>query len=56
MAKKVVHKLNAYTWAGRRAECALTSEWLSDTEDWNRATCPECLALRAYSDLIEVTR
>ncbi len=43
---KPVHKLNAYTWAGRRAECAVTSEGLNDTDDWNKVTCPECLAAR----------
>ena len=27
-APEIVHRLNAFTWAGRRAECALTSEFL----------------------------
>lgn len=46
MTAKPVHKLNAYTWAGRRAECAVTSEGLNDTDDWSEVTCAECLALR----------
>ena len=41
-----VHKLNAYTWAGRRAECAVTSERLNDAQDWGEVTCPECLSVR----------
>ena len=45
-AKAVVHKLNAYTFLGRRAECAVTSERLNDTEDWSKVTCTECLAAR----------
>ena len=41
--KKIVHKLNAYTFLGRRMECALTGDHYLDTEDWAKVTCPECL-------------
>jgi len=52
MARRpVVHKLNAYTFLGRRAECALTSEWLNDTDSWDEVTCPDCLASRATQEV-----
>jgi hypothetical protein len=48
--QSVVHLLNAYTWAGRRAECAVTSEGLNDTEDRAKVTCPDCLDALAALD------
>lgn len=44
--KPDVHKLNAYTFLGRRMECALTGDHYADTEDWDKVTCPDCRALR----------
>lgn len=41
-----IHKVNAYTWAGRRAECAVTSEFLPSVQGWDGVTCTDCLATR----------
>jgi len=41
--REPVHKLNAYTWLGRRMECALTGDHYVDTDDWGRVTCADCL-------------
>jgi hypothetical protein len=43
----VMHRLDAYTWAGRRATCALTSEWLRCSKVEAEVTCPRCLAALA---------
>lgn len=46
-AWEVIHKVNAYTWAGRRAECAVTAEFLPSVQGWEGVTCERCLAARA---------
>lgn len=48
--REVIHKVNAYTWAGRRAECALTSEFLPSVQGWEGVTCVDCLAVKATDD------
>lgn len=40
---EVVHKLIAYTFFGRRGECAVTEEFLPSVNDWDYVTCPACL-------------
>lgn len=42
--KPPVHLLNAYTWAGRRGACGLTSEALDAAHDRAEVTCAACLA------------
>ncbi|GAC1521653.1 MAG: hypothetical protein NVS3B1_06130 [Marmoricola sp.] len=53
-APEIIHKVNAYTWAGRRAECALTSEFLPSVQGWDGVTCPDCLAQNAASETRDV--
>lgn len=53
--RKVVHLVNAYTWAGRRGWCGLTSEWLPSVQNNDRGevTCQECLTAAADAALGE---
>jgi hypothetical protein len=55
VADEVLHKLNAYTWAGRRAECAVTAEFLPSVHDWAEVTCDRCLATRENTDINQET-
>jgi hypothetical protein len=47
LSPEIIHKVNAYTWAGRRAECTVTSDFLPSVQGWDDGvTCLDCLSAR----------